>query len=314
MSLPDVVHPWSLPAPIFTLTTLTDEVAVTEPAPECAAAAAALFAAGFAESARALATLGGSDELTELVALWRERAASDAVLARTIMRSGEVLVPSVQVTADGAPRFVLLIPDPAAVADAIAQEFGEHGVQAELRLFLDEVLRTGDRFVDAAPGVGFAAMTAASADAVASVIALCDTAAQCAAIDASARCSDVSESVTAREGVTLAELALGPAIDGASTILHAGGASAVAPLLTTARAALERGDIGAVAWRCGRADETGRDAECLQIAAAVLGVFGFEHFALVAGVNGPELVPADAMSSNEMIFSIEPGFMARFGA
>jgi hypothetical protein len=313
MSLPDVVHPWLLPAPLFAPPALV-EVAVTEPASDSAPAAAALFGAGFVQSADALAALGGSPELTALAAEWQARTIADAALAQVIRRAGTALIPSLPVTDAGAPRFVLVVPDPEAAVAAIAGEFGAHGVQAELRLFLDEVLRNGDRYVDAAPGAGHAALTAASSAAMISVIVLCDSAVQCAAIDASARWSDVADAVTAREGVSMAELALGPVTDGASTILHAGSAAAVAPLLTTARAALERGDIGAVAWRCGRADETGRDAESLQIAAAVLGVFGFEHFALVEGASGPELVPADAMSSNEMIFSLEPGFMARFGA
>ena len=85
-------------------------------------------------------------------------------------------------------------------------------------------------------------------------------------------------------------------------------------LLRTVLGALERREIGVVAWRCGRADDTGRDAENLQVAAAVLGVFGFQHFALADGEHGVELVPAEVMASNEMIFSIEPSFLARFAA
>jgi hypothetical protein len=313
MSLPDVVHPWSLPQP-HTAPTALLEVAVTEPVPVSAAAASALFAAGFSATARQLAALGATNDLTGLAELWQERAAADAALADTVARAGQLLVPSLPVTSSGAPRFVLAVPDETAAIAAVTQEFGTPAPHAELRIFLDEVLRNGDRFVDAAPGAGFAAMTAASGAASVSVIVLCDDATHCAAIDESARWSDVADVVTAREGVTLTELALGPATPGSSTILHAGGAADVAPLLTTARTALERGDIGAVAWRCGRADETGRDAESLQIAAAVLGVFGFEHFVIVDGNHGPELVPADVMSSNEMIFSLEPGFMARFTA
>jgi hypothetical protein len=135
-----------------------------------------------------------------------------------------------------------------------------------------------------------------------------------AAIDASATLSGVSDVVRTREGDSLSGITFAPASHGATTILHLGGASAVAPLLTGARAALERREIGAVAWRCGRADESGRDAESLHIAAAVLGVFGFQHFALAQGADGMELVPADAMATNEMIFSLEPSFLARFAA
>ncbi len=215
---------------------------------------------------------------------------------------------------DGSPRFVVQIHDADTAVAAIAQEQGDSGVDAEMRLFLDEALRDGDRFVDASPSAGFAALSAASGAAVTSVIVLCEDAEQCAAIEASARWSDLSASVTAREGVSLDAVPFGAAVEGASTILHAGSAAAVAPLLRTARGALERREIGAVAWRCGRADESGRDAENLQVAAAVLGVFGFIHFALAEGANGTELVPAEAMASNEMIFSIEPSFLARFAS
>ncbi len=123
----------------------------------------------------------------------------------------------------------------------------------------------------------------------------------------------MSAQVTASADLALDQVTFTAAGD-ASTIVHVGSAGAVAPLLRTVRGALERGEIGVVAWRCGRSGETGRDAEHLQVAAAVLGVFGFQHFALADGEQGTELVPAEAMASNEMIFSIDPAFLARFAA
>ena len=103
-----------------------------------------------------------------------------------------------------------------------------------------------------------------------------------------------------------------PTTPGASTIVHAGSAASVAVLLRGVRGALERREIGAVAWRCGLSGASGPDAEGMQVAAAVLGMFGFIHFALASGEAGTELVPAEAMATYAMIFSLEPSFLARF--
>ena len=307
MSMPNVVHPWS-----FTPSTLTERL--PDSAADVAPIAAALFAAGFVNSAIALATPSTDPALHLLAEEWLQTVALDDAVSALIARGSGPLIPSISARPDGAPRFVVQITDAASATRAIAQEHGADGVSAELRLFLDEALRDGDRYVDAAPGDGFAALSAATCGSAVSVIALCDNAQQRAALEASAEWSDAADAITAREADTLHDIAFAPATPGATTIVHAGGAAAVASLLTGARAALERREIGAVAWRCGRADEHGRDAESLQIAAAVLGVFGFEHFALTQGDAGMELVPADAMASNEMIFSLEPSFLMRFTA
>ena len=306
MSKPHVAHPWSLTSPALT------ELPVDRAQPDVATVAAALHAAGFVRAAIALSASASDLDLQAIGDEWRQTMAIDASLADRIERGAGPIIPSVSTRSDGSPRFVLRIADANAAAQAIAQEHGDDGVAAELRLFIDEALRNGDRYVDAAPGEGFAALTAASGTAAVSVIVLCEDRSECEAIETSARWSDVAGFVTARVGETLDDISFAPAATGASTILHAGSAAFVAPLLIGARAGLERRDIGAVAWRCGRADETGRDADSVQIAAAVLGVFGFMHFALTHGENGMELVPAEAMASNEMIFSLEPSFLARF--
>jgi hypothetical protein len=314
MSIPNIVHPWSLPAAIQA-PSLT-EVVLTPPSPldDAAAVATALHAAGFVRSALALSEVSDDDGLSQQADGWRDVASlADAMSAR-ITRGDGVLIPSVALKADGTPRFFIRPADGAAAADAIAREHGPNGVDAELRLFLDEALRHGDRFVDAAPGHGFAALSAASGAAETSVVVLCETGAEADAITASADASRIADRVIASGDATLGQLALAPAAPGASTILHLGSAAVVAPMLRTVRASLERGEIGAVAWRCGRSGEDGLDAEHMQVAAAVLGVFGYQHFALADGVHGTELVPAEAMASNELIFSLTPGFMARFAA
>lgn len=308
MSMPNVVHPWSFTRPLLT------EVLPEPASPDLSNVAAALFAAGFVASAVALADSAGDPEMTAMAEEWRQTTAIDSAVAVMISRGAGPIIPSVSAQNDGSPRFVLQIPDAESAVQAIAKEHRDDGASAELRLFLDEVLSSGDVFVDASPGVGFAALSAATASAAVSVIVLCEDEAQRVSIEASAQWSEVSESVTVSECGAIDEITLASALHGATTILHAGGASGVAELLIGARRALERREIGAVAWRCGRADETGRDAESLQVAAAVLGVFGFQHFALAQGEDGIELVPADAMASNEMIFSLEPSFLARFAA
>lgn len=308
MSVPNVIHPWTAPQPTLTALPPTPVVADAQPI------ANALFAAGFVASAIAVAGAGSDPELAAMVERWRTTQGLDASLAGMIDGAAGAVVPSVTAREDGSPRFVLRIPDGAAAVAAISAEHGGDGVDAELRLFLDDALRNGDRFVDAAPGLGFGAMSAASGAATVSVIVLCADAAQRDAMETSAHLSDVSDCVTVREATSLMGVSFAPALPGAHTVLHAGSAADVAPLLMGAREALERREIGAVAWRCGRADETGRDAEHLQVAAAVLGVFGFQHFALASGDAGMELVPADAMATNAMIFSLEPSFMARFAA
>jgi hypothetical protein len=306
MSMPNLAHPWSFTPPTRT------ELPVERALPDVTTLASALHAAGFVRAAIALSASQSDEKIQTIGDEWRQTMALDASLADLIARGAGPIIPSVSARSDGSPRFVLRISDADAAAHALAHEHGDDGVAAELRLFLDEALRDDDRYLDAAPGEGFAALTAASGAASVSVIVMCGDEAQCDAIETSARWSDVADNITARVGDTLDGISFAPAASGATTILHAGSAASVAPLLIGARGALERREIGAVAWRCGRADETGRDAESLQIAAAVLGVFGFMHFALTDGEHGMELVPADAMASNEMIFSLEPTFLARF--
>lgn len=313
MSIPNIVHPWSFPTVAAPAPSLT-AVAEAPPLDDAGAVAEALFSAGFVQSAIGLAEASGDESLLHRAGAWRDASVADAAVAERIARGEGVLIPSVALRSDGTPRFVVRAVDGASAVDAIAREHGPNGVDAELRLFLDEALRGGDRFVDAAPGHGFAALSAASGTAGTSVIVLCASDAHADAVTSSAQASGVAARVMAYGDATVDQVAFAPALHGASTILHLGSASEVAPQLRAVRGALERREIGVVAWRCGRSGENSLDAEHMQVAAAVLGVFGFQHFALADGEQGTELVPAEAMASNEMIFSIEPGFLGRFAA
>ena len=304
MSLPQMVYPWTQETPA--------ESAANTGGGQALPAARTLFDSGYVRSAIAIADASG--ELVQADG-WREVQAADAALADAVAARStrDTGVPSVTLAADGAPRFTARAPDTDAALAALAVEHGGNGVDAELRLFLDEALQPGDRFVDTAPGIGFAALSAASSAASPSVLVLCDDELARHAIELGARDSDVAALVTVRPPTVLDAVPTSALATGGTTIVHAGGAADVAPLLRGARRAIERGEIGAVAWRCGQGGDAGLDAEHLQVAAAVLGVFGFQHFALARGDAGMELVPAEAMASNAMIFSLGPTLLARFG-
>ena len=306
MSLPQMVYPWTQESPARA------EAADHPGAEQALDAARALFDTGYVRSAIAIAAATGAAAHADG---WREVLAADEALADAVSArlARDTRVPSVTAGPDGTPRFTVHAPTVAAALAALAVEHGANGVDAELRLFLDEALQSGDRFVDTAPGLGFAALSAASSTTSASVLVLCDDEAGRHAIELGARESDLGTRVTVRPPTVLDAVPTSPLVTGGTTIVHAGGASDVGPLLRGARRAIERGEIGAVAWRCGQGGDAGLDAEHLQVAAAVLGVFGFEHFALAQGAQGTELVPAEAMASNAMIFSLGPTLLGRFG-
>ncbi len=72
-------------------------------------------------------------------------------------------IDSVQLTSDGTPRFVVpgRTEHPDWALAAALEAAG--GVAAEVRVFLDEQLNTGDVLIDLAPGLGFVALSAATA-------------------------------------------------------------------------------------------------------------------------------------------------------
>lgn len=270
------------------------------------ALADALFDAGYRESAMALARRAETPEALACLHTWQQVMTADASLADRIARSGIPLMPSVHV-ADGRPRFVL-VADAARWATALREEHGPTGILPELRGFLDEALAQGDVFVDAAPGFGFATLAAATSRAAVAVVVATDEDEAAGHVRQSACATGCANRVhftepAEWEAATLAQLG-----ETGLVMLHAGDAGNVAPLLSAGRTALRHDRLGVVAWRCGTAAQ---EVEGTDVAAAVLGVLGFLHFAIAERDGVVELVPTDAVANNEYIFSVAPAFIAR---
>lgn len=217
-----------------------------------------------------------------------------------------IWVPSVNTQADGTPRFRVTAEDVLALAMAAEQEYGAHGVDVELRLFLDEALAAGDAFVDAAPRLGFAALTAATHGAPVSVIALCPDDASARALQQSATQSGATISCATNSTVDHAML---PDLDPtAYVVLHAGSAAALPAVLAGARNALQAGLIGVIAWQYSPEPE---DAPATHTAQAILDILGFSPFVLADGAEGMELVPAAGVTRHQYTFSLSEAFIAR---
>lgn len=269
--------------------------------------AKALHTAGFTRAALVVARQAANGSDDEFAAI----ATADEALARTLEAEGTAGVPSVQIRENGQPRFIVSHGDSASLATAFTDEHDGNGVDAELRLFIDEAMAPGDFFVDYAPGFGFAALTAATAR-DGRVVAYADSASDAEALRTSARLSGCADRVTVGEMGTEDSYTL-PDASGL-VFVHAGGSANVAPLMQALRAADPAVGIDVVAWRCGTEQDAEYDAEGMHIATAVLGVLGFQHFALAEGAQGVELVPADAVATNTMIFSVGAAFLARGAA
>jgi predicted HAD superfamily hydrolase len=236
-------------------------------------------------------------------------AAMDARLADLITQHAMPLIPSVHAGAGGGPRFVVGARDLSALVAAISVEHGDHGVDAELRIFLDEALRAGDCFLDTAPGLGFAALSAATAGPLVAVLTQHHDLKDGSQLMRAAGASACASKVQAHGAEPLDRLPL-PALAGDELfLLHVGDAAQVAPVLRGARGLIQGGRLGTVAWR--RRAALGDEATAPHVAVGVLDVLGFEHFALVVGADGVELVPVAAMPDSEMVFSLSPSFLAR---
>jgi predicted HAD superfamily hydrolase len=252
----------------------------------------ALEAAGFASAARVVAGRPAA----------ASAHAADQALAGLLAEHGIMAIPSVSTTAEGTPRFVVTDERAERLAALLETEFGANGVDAELRLFLDEALVEDDCFVDAAPGAGFAALTAATAAGAVAVLTLHDSEREAEALRQSAALSGCATRVQAVEAAQL-EHVMFPALgDTGYAVLHAGDARAVADVMTRLRRWQQRDLIGVVAWS---RDVTDAAAEQL------LSVLGYQHFALADGVDGIELVPAAQRATSGMVFSLSEAYLTR---
>lgn len=85
------------------------------------------------------------------------------MISTSIAMPSVATIASAQITADGAPRFQIpAMPDDPAWLGAAAQE-ADGGMDADVRVFLDAQLETGDVLLDLAPGFGFVALGATTA-------------------------------------------------------------------------------------------------------------------------------------------------------
>lgn len=229
--------------------------------------------------------------------------AGDEALAAAIRAHGAPVIPSISEGHNGTPRFFITSAEPRALLAAAEREFGAHGVDAELRLFLDEALAAGDCYLDTAPGLGFAALSAATQPHRVAVHAVLQAHDAIDAANIAASASISGGHVTVHDAPSIEGFVPEPLAPSAFVVLHVGAAAHVAPVLTSLRPLVQAGMIGAVAWR--------RQSDGAEVAAAALEVLGFTPFALVDGGEGMELVPADAVHTNEYVFSLTDAFIAR---
>ncbi len=212
-------------------------------------------------------------------------------------------IPSVSTDSEGAPRFFVASSEAYVLAEALDVEYGPTGVDTELRLFLGEALAAGDVYIDAAPGLGFASLTAATIGIPVRVLALVDDPVVSGGITTSATLSGCADAVDVSPLQPLDTLAFPDLASTAYAIVHAGHATNVAPLLAGARAACRAGVIGAVAWSRSDGD--------VDTAAAVLSVLGYQHFVLAEDDAGMQLIPAETTTAGSMVFSLSAEFMER---
>jgi glycosyltransferase involved in cell wall biosynthesis len=167
---------------------------------------------------------------------------------------------SAQCDASGLPRFV--ITRPAGITaiewDAISSVERSGGVDAEFRLFLDAQLDAGDTMIDAAPGIGFVALSAATAPCGGvTVVTICDT------VDDAGRIGDLG----ADAGATIVSLIADR--DTTSQVLAAHSASVserlqrifvhasaaqIPELLPQLDAVLRDGTVAAICWHADSGD------------------------------------------------------------
>ena len=270
--------------------------------------AQALLSAGYAESAIAHAEVDGSPEALACVEAWRRVAAADDAFASLVARSGAPLVPSVQHASDGSARFTVTSHDPEALALACQLEHGPHGIQAELRMFLDDALCGGDVFLDLAPGLGFAALGAATCGHDVTVVTAVDDSRAASRLQESAHLSACAERVVITTTDQVESVAISRIRGAGLVLLHLGDAGDVVHRVASVLMLHRSERIGAVAWRCGPSNE---EVEGVATAAAELGALDLSHFALAWRDGRSELVPADVAASNDYIFSVSSAMIAR---
>lgn len=254
-----------------------------------------------------------------------ERKTVDEWLAETHGDAARTLIPSAMLDAEGLPRFVVALPRDAngALLDSVTRELSQEGADSELRNFLDEILVEEMAYIDFDPGVGFAALTAATAPIPATAVcAVSPRASEVLALDIAVAASGVDELLTVirnvNGSVTVDELLNNRMSDAREVVVNAGIASAVPSIVAGALSSIRDGRIGALTWRCvQRVGDVPMNAEAfdrdLDNAGTVLSVLGFQHFAIAQIDEDVELVPLSAVSGNTTVISLSREYLTRMG-
>jgi hypothetical protein len=286
---------------------------------------------GLAESARRrLATLVSRAPLVDAVDcaknFAKERHFVDVWLAENHGDAVRTLIPCATLTPDGVPRFVVAVPRDAspAVLHAISCELVHGGADTELRKFLDEILVEELAYIDFDPGIGFAALTAASAPVPAmATCAVSASASEMLALDAAIQSSELSSCVrvlrNAKGTITTDYIVNDLFDDVREVVVYAGSALAVPAVVHGALNAIRDGRVAAVAWRCEqRAGDLQVSAETFDVeidsAGTVLSVLGFQHYALAMIDDDVELVPLVMANGNSLVISLSREYLSRAGA
>ena len=263
------------------------------------------------------------DAVIAAVCAANERRVVDTWLASQHGDAPRTLIPSAPLNTEGLPRFVVALPRDAsdALLHSVTQELSADGTDVELRNFLDEILTDELAYIDFDPGIGFAALTAATAPVPATTVcAVSSRAGEVLALDAAVDSSELSHAMRVLRNVngtiTVDSLANDILLDAREIVVYAGIASAVPAVVHGALASVRDGRIAAVAWRCTQrvgdfilnADEWAHE---IDNAGTVLGVLGFTHFALVQVDDDVELVPLSVVKGNSLIVSLSREYLSR---
>jgi glycosyltransferase involved in cell wall biosynthesis len=228
----------------------------------------------------------------------------------------QLSLPAAQRRRDGTPRFTLALPmDSLIEAGAVARfeaELAGGGVDAEVRLFLDDELRAGDVFVDVGTGWGVHAFGAATAPAGgARVICAVADEATAALIRANAERNALHEvrvAVVDRLADTpVDELVSGADPEGTGRVfVRIGDADHLPGVLARCGRTLSEGRLAALVWPDRRDERTGVAAPADELMLRGLGSFGYQHFGVVREADEPTLVPLEAAPEARFIFSLAP--------
>ena len=224
-------------------------------------------------------------------------------------------LPSLQRTADGAPRFTLEIPFSALATEGgfadFARELAGEGVDLAARLFFDEQLGDGDVVVDLGAGWGFASLGAATSPSgaarVVAVTASADDAAMLRGAASSARLTGTID-VRLLPSLQTASVDALAGVDGSARVfLRLGAAALLADALAGAHRLVAAGRLAGVVWE---PRTEGGAVAADQLMMDGLEAFGFRHFAMRRDDDGVLLDPWHPGEDRGTMFSLSASYLA----